>query len=80
MKIGLENASGILDNAGGTVLTALIEIFTQWSLYLGLSLLLVAVVSSVFTKKVPWTREMGIWLYFMAAAGCFFVYWTEIPR
>lgn len=68
---------GMMDRAGGGILNAVLDLFTQWSGLLGLALFAAAVVSSVFTHKVPWTREAGVWLYLAGAAGCLLVYWTD---
>ncbi|MFF0943887.1 hypothetical protein ACFYE2_06625 [Kocuria sp. CPCC 205300] len=68
---------GMMDRAGGGILNAVLQLFTEWSGLLGLVLLAAAVVSSVVTHKVPWTREAGVWLYLTGAAGCLLVHWTD---
>ena len=52
---------------------------TDWSLWLGIGLIITAVISSAMTKKVPWTREASVWLYSMAATACFAVHWAAVP-
>ncbi|MEX5297854.1 hypothetical protein RCG67_03625 [Kocuria sp. CPCC 205292] len=69
----------VLDDAGTGVLGATLQLFTEWSLWLGIGLVLAAVVSSAMTKKIPWTREASVWLYSMAATACFAVHWAAVP-
>lgn len=66
----------VLDATGDGVLGAALQLFTDWSLWLGVALIVAAVVSSALTKKVPWTREVSVWLYSMAATACFTVHWA----
>jgi predicted membrane channel-forming protein YqfA (hemolysin III family) len=70
---------GMMDRAGNGVLSAALELLTQWSLGLGIGLAVIAVISSAMTKKVPWTREASVWLYSMAATACFAVHWAAPP-
>ena len=69
----------VLDDAGTGVLGAVLQQFTDWSLWLGIGLIITAVISSAMTKKVPWTREASVWLYSMAATACFAVHWAAVP-
>ena len=69
----------VLDDAGTGVLGAVLQQFTDWSLWLGIGLIITAVISSAMTKKVPWTREASVWLYSMAATACFAVHWAVAP-
>lgn len=71
------NIEATLDAAGGGVLNAAVTFFTQWSMFMGIGLALAAVVSSVVTLKVPWTREATVWLYLLAATSCFLVHWAD---
>ena len=69
----------VLDDAGTGVLGGMLQLFTDWSLWLGIGLIVVAVITSAMTKKVPWTREASVWLYSMAATACFAVHWAAVP-
>jgi predicted membrane channel-forming protein YqfA (hemolysin III family) len=77
MNQHISKISSTMDQAGGSVLSAALELFTQWSGLLGLALVVAAIATSVFTHKVPWTREVGVWLYLLGAAGCLLVHWTD---
>ncbi|MGX5356959.1 hypothetical protein [Kocuria sp. KH4] len=67
----------VLDDAGFGVLGAVLQLFTEWSLWLGIGLAVGAVVTSAMTRKVPWTREAAVWLCSMAATACFAVHWAS---
>lgn len=69
----------VFDDAGAGVLGAVTGLFMDWSLFLGIGLIMAAVVSSALTRKVPWTREGSVWLYSLAATACFAVHWAAAP-